>query len=285
MKKELSVEIVQSDWLEQILADPISKTALRKETDIYYSENGFAYSIKDKVPDFRIWLNKIGNEWQKGQDAHETNAKRYYEKAEADLNFYPDEQKRDAPMYERLRLEGRVLDLGGALGNIRKYMNEQQEYCSIDPFTNLHTLANGRTNLFDNYPMHLPLNLIAGFAEFLPFRSSVFDTANMRSCIDHFFNPALSLLETNRVLRENGKLIIGMTVDVKNIRNTARETIRSVLNLFTNKFADHHLWHPSRDEIITMCKKCGFVFEDEIWQGENVWYGSFRKNKGFVRIT
>jgi len=282
----LTVDIVQSNWLEGILVDPISKTKLKKSNGHYYSENGFSYSIKDKVPDFRIKLNQFDNEWQTGQNIYEHWMMKYLDNAEKDNNYYPEEQKRDAPMYKKLALEGRVLDVGGNLGNIRKYMTEKQEHCSIDPFIDVYKLAKGRGNLFKNYPLEQPLNFIAGYAEFLPFETSTFQTVNMRSCIDHFFNPELSLFEANRVLKENGKLIIGMTVKVNSTKNIMKETVRSILNLFTKRFQDKHMWHPSRNELIKMCKKCGFDLEDEIWQNENVWYASFRKNSTeLIQIT
>lgn len=286
MESKLTVEIVQSGWLEEILTDPISKTKLKRNSDGYYSPNGFSYSIKDKVPDFRIRLNQFDNEWQKGQDVFEQWMVKYLDNAESNSNYYPEEQKRDAPMYKKLVLEGRVLDVGGGLGNIRKYIVEGQEYCSVDPFINVYKLAAGRNNLFKNYPAEQPLNFVAGYAEFLPFEVSCFQTVNMRSCIDHFFNPELSLLEANRVLQENGKLIIGMTVKVTSIKNIAKEIARKILSLFTKRFQDKHIWHPSRNELITMCKKCGFDLEDEIWQNENVWYASFRKNsEELIKIT
>lgn len=286
MKSKLFVEIVQSDWLEEILIDPISKTKLTRSNEGYYSERGFSYSIKNKIPDFRIRLNQFDNEWQKGQDVYEQWMLKYLNKAENDTDYYPEEQKRDAPMYKKLVLEGRVLDVGGSLGNIRKYMMQNQEYCSIDPFIDVYKLAEGRNNLFKNYPTEQPINFVAGYAEFLPFETSTFQTVNMRSCIDHFFNPELSLLETYRVLKDNGKLIIGMTVKVNSTKNIIKEAARRILNLFTKRFEDKHIWHPSKNELVTMCKKCGFELEDEIWQNENVWYASFRKiSTELIRIT
>jgi ubiquinone/menaquinone biosynthesis C-methylase UbiE len=286
MNPKLTVEIVQSDWLVEILADPISKTKLKKNNEGFYFENGFSYSIKDNVPDFRIKLNQFESDWQKGQDQYEQSMIKYLNNGEANLNYYVEEQRKDAPMYMKLQLEGRVLDVGGNLGAIRKYMAATQEFCSIDPFIEVYKLAEGRISLHEHYPMHLPLNFVAGFAEFLPFQKSTFDTVNMRSCIDHFFNPTLSLLEAYRVLRENGKLIIGMTVKVNSISNTVKETARKVLNLVTDKFKDNHLFHPTKEELVMLCSKCGFILEDEIWQSENVWYASFRKKSDeLLKIT
>lgn len=273
----LVIEIAHPEWLKDILVDPISKSNLKRQGNTYISELGFSYCIKEGIPDFRIRLNQFEKDWQKGQESYEKWMEYYLNNAEKNNSFYPKELERDAPMYEKLVLEGRVLDVGGNLGAIRKYMKKQQQHVSIDPFINVNKLATGKVNFFKTYPMHIPLNFIAGFAEFLPFKSASFDTVNMRSCIDHFFNPELSLLETHRVLKENGKVIIGMTVKVNSVKNTLKENARIVLNLFTSRFEDNHIWHPTRDELISMFNKCGFHLEDEVWQNENVWYSSFRK--------
>lgn len=261
------------------MADPVSKSSLIKKANGYYAEDGAFYPLIDNVPDFRVHVNQQEEEWKKGQDAYEGWKLKQLLKAENNEELYPNEQKFDAPMYEKLQLEGRVLDVGGSLGNIRKYMNENQEFCSLDPFAGVYKLAEGKKLLFKHYPMHLPLNFVAGFAEFLPFKPESFDTVNMRSCIDHFFDPEGALKEANRVLTGNGKLIIGMTVKVNTVKNLIKETVRSILNIFTNRFRDDHIWHPTKNEIILLCKQCGFESEDEIWQSKNVWYGSFRKKK------
>ncbi len=277
MSGNLSIEVVQSPWLEAILADPIEKTPLERKGNSYHSQSGAVYHIKDGVPDFRVHINQQEEEWNKGQDAYESWMNNYFDRGEKNIGHYPGEKQRDAPMYEKLSLEGKVLDVGGNLGAIRQYMGESQEYCSVDPFITVPKLATGRKRFFENYPMHKPINFIGGFAEFLPFKDGSFQTVNMRSCIDHFFDPKHSLLEANRVLSENGKLIIGMTVDVKSAKNFLKEAARSVLNIFTDRYKDDHIWHPSRKDIVELCNECGFALEDEIWQNENVWYASFRK--------
>jgi len=284
-KTDLTIHIVQEEWLQEILVDPIAKSPLYKEAAAYIALNSFVYSIKENIPDLRIKLNDFEREWQQGQAFYEQWMLKYLNHAEVNAGFYPAEQKRDAPMYQRLTLDGRVLDVGGNLGFIRKYMADDQQYCSIDPFLNLCKLAEGKTNLFSYYPMHKPLNFLGGFAEFLPLQTGSFQTVNMRSCIDHFFNPNLALLEANRVLSPKGKLIIGMTVDVDSLKNKTKEFARSILNIFTNRFQDKHIWHPSRIELIAMCKTCGFELEDEVWQDENVWYASFRKTVSRCIVT
>lgn len=282
----MKVKVVTQTWLKSILCDPISKNSLELVDESYYiNKDGFAYSIRKEVPDLRIRLSQSEHEWLEGQKEFEKWMISYLDNAEKNIFFYSIEQKADSKMYEKLQLEGRVLDVGGQLGHIRKYMKENQEYCSIDPFVNVVDLVDGKENLFNHYPLATPLNFIGGYAEFLPFKSMVFDTVNMRSCIDHFFNPELSLLEANRVLNINGKLIIGMTVEVRTFKFVLKESLRSILGVFTKKYRDHHIWHPTRESIIAMCKTCGFELEDEIWQSENIWYSSFRKNKSTIFVT
>lgn len=138
--------------------------------------------------------------------------------------------------------------------------------------------------IFDHYPLLTSLNFIEGYAEFLPFKSIVFDAANMRSCINHFFNPELSLLEANRVLSINGNQIIGMTFEIRSFKFILKESLRAVSGVFTKKYLDHHICHPIRESVIAMCKTCDFELEDEAWQSENIWYSSFRKNKSTIFV-
>jgi SAM-dependent methyltransferase len=266
-------------WLKDILVDPISKQTLSKGNGGWFSSSGFKYKEYKGIPDFRIRFTQTEKQWKEGQDVFEEWLKNnYLKKGEESTSFYQDEIKIDAPMYEQLTLEGRVLDVGGQLGHIRRYMTTGQEYCSIDPFITAPFLVEGCNNLFKNYPYHLPLNFIGGFAEFLPFKDASFDTVNMRSCIDHFFSPEVALLEAYRVLKPAGKLIIGMSVEQKTLKNNLKEAARSILSIFNDKFKDHHIWHPEYDQLIKLCTSKDFVVYKEIWQSKSVVYIEFRKN-------
>ena len=268
------------DWLKDILVDPISKQPLTKENTTWHSSTGFIYNEYKGIPDFRIRFTQTEEQWKVGQEVFEDWLKNnYLKKGEQDKSVYDNEIKIDAPMYEKLTLDGRVLDVGGQLGHIRRYMSENQEYCSIDPFITVPFLVEGCKNLFKAYPYHLPLNFIGGFAEFLPFKDASFDTVNMRSCIDHFFSPEIALLEAYRVLKPNGKLIIGMSVEQKNVKSFVKDKVRGVLGLFNHKFLDHHIWHPEHQALLDLCTSKRFVLQKEIWQSDSVIYVEFRKTK------
>jgi hypothetical protein len=97
MNKNLSIQIVQSPWLEAILADPVSKTPLIKKDNSYCSQDGNVhnvYYIKETVPDFRVHINQQEEEWKKGQDVYENWKLKYLLNAEKNSGFYPEEQKK-----------------------------------------------------------------------------------------------------------------------------------------------------------------------------------------------
>jgi SAM-dependent methyltransferase len=278
---EKIVNLSIDKWLKEIFVDPISKSPFEKVDDfIFKSPCGFIYNYKSGVPDFRV--NAAGNydEWAFGQEEFESWFLEYLNNGESDPNFYHDEVLRDAAIYEKFGIlsKGRVLDVGGQLGHIRKFLAKNQEYCSVDPFTQAHELAANRKNLFSTYPLADPLNLIAGFAEFLPFREMSFQVVNMRSCLDHFFNPQQALLEAFRVLQPGGHLIIGLTLEGQTTKAKIKDLIRPIAAAFFHKFKDHHMWHPTYANLKALTENCGFTLIDEFWQTSDVLYALFLRN-------
>ena len=57
-----------------------------------------------------------------------------------------------------------------------------------------------------------PLNFVAGVAERLPFQSKMFDYVHMRSVLDHLHDPYIAMKEAWRILKPEGKLLIGLSV-------------------------------------------------------------------------
>jgi SAM-dependent methyltransferase len=274
----LNVALTIDPWVQEILVDPISKKPFSSlEPKEFKSEIGICYHFEADVPDFRVGMRKVSNTWAEGQAEYEVFLNKYLDNGESDPNFYQQEQKTDAPMYAKLPLLGRVLDVGGGFGSIRKYISAEQQYISIDPSVGIQNRAANRPRLFAAYPMSIPLNLVWGFAEFLPFTDDSFDTINMRSCIDHFANPEQALLEAYRVLRHEGRLIVGMSVESKSLKGTIKNTVKDLRGLLLPQFKDHHIWHPTYDGLVSLCDACGFSLEDYIWQSEEVVYCSFKR--------
>jgi SAM-dependent methyltransferase len=272
----LHVPLVLDPWLRELIVDPISKQPfLTADSGGFLSPCGFRYSYKKGTPDFRVRLGAGGKTWAQAQEAFSHWFSRYLELGETSDSFYPAEQQRDKRVYETIPLEGRVIDIGGQLGHIRKYMSSNQQYCSIDPFIDVHLLVSGRKNLFANYPLYLPLNFLGGFAEFLPIRDQSFDTVNMRSCIDHFFNPAIALMEAFRITRKRGRLIVGLKIEGHTLKSTLMEIGKGIAGTFVSRYKDHHIWHPSYSGLMALCSGCGFDLEKEYWQTRDILYASF----------
>jgi SAM-dependent methyltransferase len=272
----LRVPLVLEPWLRHLIVDPISKkTFVTDDSDGFLAPCGFRYTYKNGVPDFRVQLGAGGKMWGQGQQNFTQWFNSYLEWGEASDGFYPAEQQSDKRVYDKIPLEGRVLDVGGQLGHIRKYMTSHQEYCSIDPFVGVHLLASNRKNLFANYPLELPLNFLGGFAEFLPISDESFDTVNMRSCIDHFFNPEIALMEAFRVTRKGGRLIIGLKIESHTLKSSLLDIAKGIAGTFLPRYKDHHMWHPSYSDLMALCSGCGFDLEKEYWQTSDVLYASF----------
>lgn len=277
-----NVNIVFDSWLKDIIVDPLSKLPLYHLDPLSFSSScGFSYKYSEGIPDFRVNLSNFLDEWAFGQNEFEEWFLSYLEKGEADPDFYRNEVRRDSPIYEEFGItkKGRVLDVGGQLGHIRKYLAPNQEYCSIDPFIGAHRLAANKKVLFSTYPLDKPLNLIAGFAEFLPFREMSFQVVNMRSCLDHFFNPQQALLEAFRILQPGGYLIIGLTLEGQTTKAKIKDLIRPIAGTLFHKFQDHHMWHPTYANLNSLTNNCGFTLVEEFWQTPDVLYALFSRNE------
>ena len=281
----LTVATAIEPWFREILVDPISKKPFAKQDESGFDAAcGIRYKFADGVPDFRVGLLKASKGWVEGQKEYEVFHEKYLNRGETDPNFYKNEHQRDTPMYHELELIGRVLDVGGGLGHIRKYMKSGQEFASIDPSAGIHKKAENRPNLFAAYPLLTPLNLVWGFAEMLPFQDQSFNTVNMRSCIDHFSNAEQALLEAYRVLRNEGRLIIGMSIKDQSIKGQLKDVLRDIRGFLLPQFQDHHIWHPTYEELIDLCRFCGFSKEKDVWQADDIVYISFIRNSS-VLIT
>lgn len=246
-------------WVAAILADPVTKQPCKLE----------AFKQVRGVIDARVFLkNTHGySEWAEGQDEYEKDAN----KANASLAEYQTGIEGARPVYQHYQMEGRILDCGGGAGTVREYLADDVEFISTDPW--LHApFASSPQRKVAYTCLNRPLNFIAATAEFQPFVESSFDWVHMRSMLDHVQVVDLALLEAKRVLKPGGRVLIGLYVDggksgIISFERRIKDSVKAVLEFIgINRWKDHHIWHPTYQNLLKVITDNGFVVEDTYWQ-------------------
>lgn len=243
-------------WVIDILADPFTKLPT----------SPLAIGIKNDIVDARRYLpNTIGfNVWSSGQV--------FYERwKRATIEDYRAEIKADTPVYDHIRMSGRILDVGGGAGTVRHFLPDDVQFLSLDAFIDQGSAI--PPEKLAAYPcLAKPLNFIAACAEFLPLQAHSFDWVHMRSMIDHVHSPDLALVEARRVLKPGGKLVIGLYVDGgktgrRPLDRKAKELARPILvGIGFKRFRDHHIFHPTFASLKKLITDNGFAITDTYWQ-------------------
>jgi len=284
------------DWATSLLVDPLSKTPMAFSRDGAYIESDYGrrYPEVDGICDLRL----LNNETTPDQKAW-TQSQLHYElwdRAQGEQEAPSDYIAERAAMnevYEAIPLVGSCLDVGGGVGRLRAFLPAKERYLCCDPWVTLFEGLSGRQGLLSAYPFVLePMNFLCCEAEFLPLRSLCVATVHMRSVLDHFWNPELALSEAYRVLEKDGRLIVGLFVrggrsgNISLVRR-AKDSAKSVLGgLGFHAVGDHHIWHPTYRELLTLLQRCGFRIEKVHWQSgyqETVCYVLARKQPGLLR--
>ena len=243
-------------WALDVLADPITKLSA-KPTEI---------GLTGDVVDARRYLrNTIGfNLWDEGQQFYEAWDK-------ATIEDYKAEIEGVAPVYDHIRMSGRVLDVGGGAGSVRHFLPAGTQFVSVDPFVDYEKGVPPAKR--EAYPcLSQPLNFIAACAEFLPFQAATFDWVHMRSMLDHVQSPDLALMEAHRVLKPDGRLVVGLYVDggksgKRPLDREIKEAIRACLVFVgVKKYKDHHTFHPTFANLQKIIRDNGFRIDDVYWQ-------------------
>lgn len=274
-----------NEFLSKRLACPISKVPLTLDDDGMLSAPcGFKY----KSNDFRIGL-EFSKDWREGQDEYEAFEKQWLKTVNQPENLLSlDNETSD--VYESIKMDGDLLDVGGAYGFVIKQAGlDPNRYVSLDPIDMNWNRLREYEHIDAHYSICKAAARIRGFAEFLPFTAASFDFVHMRSCIDHFANPKLALMEAFRVLRQDGRLVVGISLEgaykmeheesyKKNqvgLRGLLKRVVsrlpilQNLINFIRyGEFDrhDHHMFHPTRDSLRELIEQNGFKVEKEIWQ-------------------
>ena len=263
------------DWVKKIIVDPLGKESLivSENKNFLKTSYGKKYPIKDGIYDLRLLKTEITSDqraWTEGQKAYEEVSKKLISDDNID---YESEIQLVAKVYQDIPIKGRCLDVGGNKGTLRKFLNDDQEYISCDPFINVFDNIGNRKNYLKAYSfLNEPVNFICCDAEYLAFKSSSFDTVHMRSVIDHFLNPESALLEAYRVLKTTGNLVVGLYVHggkdgKESFIQKLKEIVKKILpHLGIHKYTDHHIWHPTFEELSKLIIACGFEISKVHWE-------------------
>ena len=256
-------KVILEKWLLNILIDPLTFK------NISINDSKKINGILDLRSSL---LNKPKfNKWKKSQFEFEKWIKNDAEYKFSKKNNYLNEIRFIKPVYSYFKISGKILDVGGHIGTLREFINKDDYYVSIDPF--IDCLSFVSPEKFHAYKcLDNNFNFVYANAEQLPFKSRSFDYVHMRSVIDHFLDINLSLKEANRVLVKDGKILIGTFVlGGKNgkisLKNKLKEIIKKILIfLGFEKYRDHHMLHPTLEQLKLLVSNNGFIIKDIFWQ-------------------
>ncbi len=228
----------------------------------------------EMIPDFRI--EHVSKEWKQAQEEYI----KYHEfyKSAGTTNHFKHEIFSVKEIYQHeFHLKGKILDVGGAQGKLRHFLkgDELNNYVCLDPFPEALEGLGNTPGLFSSYKnLNTPMQFVAAYAEHLPFKDNIFDTIHMRSVLDHFADAKAALLESYRVLKPTGYVLIGL--NIKHgvwLQNKPKLSLfarlrRKIYNILFDQGkppairyltqAEDHVKDWSREELITLVQSCGF---------------------------
>lgn len=260
-----------SEFLRERLACPISKASLTLDDGgLLSAPCGFKY----RENDFRVGL-EFAQDWSTGQAEYESFEKQWLKMVNHPEKL-SDLDSETTDVYDEIKMHGDVLDVGGAYGFVIKQAKlDPSRYVSVDPIDVNWDRLREYEHIDAHYSVCKAAARVRGFAEFLPFTEASFDFVHMRSCIDHFANPELALMEAFRVLRQEGRLVIGISLEGSYKKDQAgpkgllkrvaskSPAIRQIIEIIKH---DHHMFHPTRDSLRKLIERNGFKIEKEVWQ-------------------
>ena len=184
--------------------------------------------------------------------------------------FYDFVDQETVEIYQRFPLIGFVLDVGGGMGTTAYQAGiPADSYISVDPLVSLWSCLPAEGGFVKHYKSIENHRRVPGYAEDLPIWNSCVDTVHMRSCLDHFSNPHRALLEARRVLKRDGQLIIGLSlegaykINAYGIKNKLKSVVkRSFLGDFYGHFFDPHIFHPTSNSLRKLVEIAGFLITD-----------------------
>lgn len=252
--------------LEQLIC-PVSRETLHFHGGDLVTSSGYGYPQGD----FRFVAGSMQSAtWTSGQDHYEKYNKKWMSH---DTDFYASVDAETKSVYQEIPLTGRVLDVGGGFGLVTKHANlDPEQIMCVDPMHCAWSMVPDSAYK-SHYARLATVVRVPGFAEDLPFRNASHDTVHMRSCLDHFANPHRALLEARRVLKQDGKLVVGLALegafklDNNGMMNAAKRKLKdSFVGEIYEHFFDQHMFHPTEASLRSLIQGAGFQIDKWILQ-------------------
>jgi len=181
---------------------------------------------------------------------------------------------------------GKILDIGCGPLDLPGYLDfpdkKNYEFYGLDPI---------ESNSFKGFR-------VTGCAEFMPFEDSYFDTIIFATSLDHVCSLEKTILETYRVLSENGKVIIWLGDKSTTIRQRLTKKIKNMIKSIKEGYrVDKYFIYPNLTvfyipdgaqdsyhtiisdpkKTIKMMKKANFELEELDYRNKNEVFISFKK--------
>lgn len=296
--------------ISQLLACPICKSDLIIENTVYKCPVCLTFfpgmeinngAGNEKLTDFRIRkpdyiLSADDRLWQRVQQRY-ILFEQHYIQGNKEAGYIQEINEEQGTYTHEFQLKGRILDVGGQQGRIRKYLDAEslEQFVVADPFPEtFHNLAK-LDAILNAYPVikEHPLYFLNCHAEHLPLKTGTFDWVHMHSSLDHFFDPYMALKEALRVLKPGGRILIMLYIAEGNPEIIKALAQKSLLQRAKEKFArtgimgiidslawrlkkklpddfkvkdDDHMFHLSSEQLKDLLSSTGFSIEKEYWE-------------------
>jgi ubiquinone/menaquinone biosynthesis C-methylase UbiE len=208
-------------YIDQLVHPMDSEMSLKYKDGKLISKNNDVFNAKDGVIDFRSAYDNNSDKWD---DLNHTliNYQKY---------LTPYVLLNSLPIYNYIGhrtglnkiKNAKVVDVGAGTGQIFGtffYNQDSIEYFLLDP--NLRLLHDQFLRLYPKLTEY-PIAHLLCYAEHLPFKPEFADLVMSISSIDHFKDYKQFIIESHRILKPNGQILIASHLDsVSNITNQLR---------------------------------------------------------------
>lgn len=123
---------------------------------------------------------------------------------------------------------GRVLDIGGGSGILRRCLGSSCEYVNVEPDMGAYARRSFLGKLDSR--LSAPFVFFRGVAEYLPLRARTFDVAVMDGMIEHVFDLNCAFSEAFRVLKDGGRLYVAADCHGQAVRSARVSVFRKTIN-------------------------------------------------------